>query len=120
MTGVGPIGSSLNVVGFSGEIWVITKLPKTNCAALAAVVKPSEVKQAANNSFFIATPDRECVIQPPLTYKQKQLGILPNEALASVPDGGGAKPVAGSPRRRRRSDRAGTRRGRPPEKERPP
>src|ERR1700733_5021434 len=81
MTGVGPIGSSLNVVGFSGEIWVITKLPKTNCAALAAVVKPSEVKQAANNSFFIATPDRECVIQPPLTYRQKQLGLLPRRWL---------------------------------------
>jgi hypothetical protein len=41
---------------------------------LAAIVNPSEVTQAANNSFFIATPDRECGIQTSTNAQTKAIG----------------------------------------------
>jgi hypothetical protein len=54
---VGPVGSSLNVVGFSGEICVITRLPKVNDAALAVVARASDATVVASRRAFILTPN---------------------------------------------------------------
>jgi len=84
---VAPVGTSSNVVGFSGEILVITRFPNVHDAAFAAVVNPSEATQAANNSFFIATAKRDCGIQPELTYRKGDGDFYLDQSSGVVADG---------------------------------